>query len=157
MNNWDKRLAREAMKWGFNPENPKLYEQDLEEKFKDPWGMMSKEDNLAAYKLFRMALKHTPGSQNQKKVKAQLNAILAKYKLKPIPEERMEEAQMMVETFTMQNLYDFRLMLLALITDENMAKIRQQFQTKQKPPAATATPPKSAAANPAKKVANKES
>jgi hypothetical protein len=44
------------------------------------------------------------------------------------------------ESFTMQNLYDLRLMLLALMTDENVAKIRQQFQTKEKPPAASATP-----------------
>lgn len=78
MNNWDKKLAREAMKWGFVPENPALY----------------KEDSI-------------------------LN-----------------------ESFTMQNLFDLRLMLLALITNENVAKIRQQFQTKDKPPAATATPPK---------------
>ena len=142
MNNWDKKLAREAMKWGFTPENPRLYEQGLDEKIDDPWKVMSKEDNLAAYKLFRQILKHLPGSPNQKKAKAQLNALLAKYKLKPIPEERLKEAYMMAESFTMQNLYDLRLMLLALLSNENVAKIRQQFQTKEKPPAASATPPK---------------
>ena len=73
MNNWDKKLAREAMKYGFLPENPHAY---------------------------------------------------------------------LDESFTMQNLYDLRLMLLALLSNENMAKIRQQFQTKEKPPAASATPPK---------------
>lgn len=144
MYTWDKKLAREAMKWGFTPENPGLYEQGLDENFDDPWKVMSKEDNLAAYKLFRQILKHLPGSPNQKKVKAQLNALLAKYKLKPIPEERLQEVYTMAEAFTMQNLYDFRLLLLALMTDENVAKIRQQFQTKEKPPAATATPPKPA-------------
>ena len=142
MNNWDKKLAREAMKWGFTPENPRLYEQGLDENFDDPWKVMSKEDNLAAYKLFRQILKHLPGSPNQKKAKAQLNALLAKYKLKPIPEERLKEAYMMAESFTMQNLNDLRIMLLALITNENAAKIRQQFQTKEKPPAASSTPSK---------------
>lgn len=54
------------------------------------------------------------------------------------------------ESFTMQNLYDLRLMLLALITNENVAKIRQQFLTKEKPPAASSEPQKAPAPAPAK-------
>lgn len=142
MNNWDKKLAREAMKWGFAPVDSGLYEESLEEKFDDPWKVMSPEDRTLANKLLMQALRTMPASPKQKEIRKQLNDLLVKYKLKPIPEERVEEAQMMLETFTMQNLYDFRLMLLALITDENMAKIRQQFQTKEKPPAASATPSK---------------
>lgn len=129
MYSWDKRLAQEAMKWGWNPIDPFQYTIDEES---DPWKVMSPEDRTQAYKLFRKSLQVMPASLKQKEIVKQLNGILLKYKLKPIPTERINEA------FTMQNLYDLRLQLLALITDENVAKIRQQFQTKDKPPAASA-------------------
>lgn len=155
MNNWDKKLAREAMKWGFSPVDSRLYEESLEEKFDDPWKVMSPEDRTLANKLLMQALRTMPASPKQKEIRKRLNDLLVKYKLKSIPEERLKEAYMMAESFTMQNAFDLRLLLLALLTNENVAKIRQQFQTKEKPPAATATSPKAAPA-PAAKAAKKD-
>jgi hypothetical protein len=88
--NWDKKLAREAMKWGYAPTDLNLYEE-VTEAFDDPWKVMSPEDRRLAHKLFIQSMRTMAASPKQKGLIKQLNDLLVKYKLKPIPEEVLDE------------------------------------------------------------------
>ena len=90
MYNWDKKLAREAMKWGYAPTDLNLYEE-VTEAFDDPWKVMSPEDRRLAHKLFIQSMRTMAASPKQKGLIKQLNDLLVKYKLKPIPEEVLDE------------------------------------------------------------------
>lgn len=53
--------------------------------WKDPWAVASDEDRKEMYRLWRLSMKTMPGSPRQKEIIKKLNALRAKYKMKPIP------------------------------------------------------------------------
>ena len=169
MNNWDKRLAQEAMKYGFVPSNPKLYaEETIDEapalqtgnmtgapirgyspvqfvqQFRVLLSKLGFSRNLPIKQVgmsFYIAFENMPKAEDFSKTIGTLlrkNVKQGANLTKVIPIEKEDKAVIagyvpagtkaavilnmsnLTESFTMQNLYDLRLMLLALMTDENI-------------------------------------